>query len=119
MLPPVPWWPGPGGSLAIVARPWAGSASDPHLSQPIANWHRAGVHYSFSDQWLVIGFGLVNDEERHPPRAYGHCGLKLVTVTLFLLFLLFLLFSFFFFLLLFLLFLYFFFFLLCCCCVLL
>ena len=46
VLPPVPLWPGPGGSLAIVARPWAGSASDPHPSQPIANRRRAGVHYS-------------------------------------------------------------------------
>ena len=36
---------------------------------------------SFSDQSLVIGFRLVNDEERHPPLACGHCGLKLVTVT--------------------------------------
>ena len=35
----------------------------------------------FSDQWLVTRLGLVNDEERHPPRAYGHCGLKLVAVT--------------------------------------
>ena len=72
---------GPSGSLAIVARPWAGSASDPHRSQPIANQHRAGLHHSFSDQWLVVCLGLVNDKERHPPRAYGHRGLRLVTVT--------------------------------------
>ena len=66
----------------MVAGPWAGSASDPHPSQPIANRHRAVYTiYSFCDQWLVIVFGLVNDEERHPPRAYGHCGPKLLTVT--------------------------------------
>ena len=51
-FPPVPWWPGPGGSLAIVVSPWARSASDPHPSQPIANRHRAGVHYSSSQNSL-------------------------------------------------------------------
>ena len=46
-----------------MARPWAGSASHPHRSQPIANQHHAGVHCSFSDQRLVVCLGLVNGKE--------------------------------------------------------
>ena len=69
----MPWWPDPGGSLAIVARPWAGSASHPHRSQPIANQHHAGVHCSFSDQRLVVCLGLVNGKEMMSLFDYVMC----------------------------------------------
>ena len=42
---------GPSGSLAIVARPWAGSASHPHPSQPIANLYT--IH-SVTNGWLFV-----------------------------------------------------------------
>ena len=53
-------------NLAIVARPWAGSAS-PHTSQPIANRHRAGdtVH-SVTNGWLLVsGWSAMKRDTHH------------------------------------------------------